>query len=275
MNICGCEHLHHQNDTHIASYVKVVEGGATLSVDGRTLVEDDNGVIKIAGSEAAEPGQVARISSDGTKIEWYTPGDIQIDNRTIVKDADGNIGLIGFAEAEVGQVLSIANDGSVSWVTFEKVSADDKTITKSENGSIHIFGAESAEVGQIPRIKDDRTLEWFTPNHDDKMDKNVYDPNGRNSDIFAEIDAVSEMLHGTDGQYLSHNGVSTQWVSPSALQGDWNEVDETTSAFIKNKPEITSDDDALDTLSYYGYVNVIANESNMIFTDNSGKLYTL
>lgn len=118
---------------------------------------------------------------------------------------------------QIESYVKVVEGGSI-------LEVDGRTIVQDADGVIRIAGSDSADDGQIPMMNGEHFL---------------------------------------------------QWVSPSVLQSDWNEVDDTTSAFIKNKPLITSDDDTLDVLCEYGYVNTIANSSNAIFTDNSGRLYTL
>lgn len=59
------------------------------------------------------------------------------------------------------------------------------------------------------------------------------------------------------------------------VQADWNQNDETTADYIKNKPLIATDEDVLDLLYSQGYLIPAGANDNTIYTDNNGKLYVL
>lgn len=59
------------------------------------------------------------------------------------------------------------------------------------------------------------------------------------------------------------------------VQADWNQNDETTADYIKNKPLIATDEDILDLLYSQGYLIPAGANDNTIYTDNNGNLYVL
>lgn len=62
---------------------------------------------------------------------------------------------------------------------------------------------------------------------------------------------------------------------PAQVQSDWNQNDESVVDFIKNKPEVADDDDALDILVELKFVEPIAALDGLVYTDNTGRIYTL
>lgn len=228
---------------------------AQILVDEKTITQTDAGMIRIVGSDTALPGQIARLSEDGTAIEWYTPDNMQADGKTIIKDIDGNLSIIGVDTASIGQVLQIADDGSVKWCDPSISTIDNKTISLSANGTMQIAGSDSASNGQFLQIQEDGSVAWVTLDFDER------------------INEINDTLHGSDGQFLSYVDDSPTWVDATSLQADYNATDETSVSFIKNKPQITSDDDALDVLYEYGYVEPIASGPTSLFVDNSGKIF--
>lgn len=56
------------------------------------------------------------------------------------------------------------------------------------------------------------------------------------------------------------------------IQSDWNETDESSLAFIKNKPD---ESDALALLAEVGFVEPVADADGSIYTDENGNIYTL
>lgn len=56
---------------------------------------------------------------------------------------------------------------------------------------------------------------------------------------------------------------------------DWNETDETSLAFIKNKPTEETEDDALEMLTEMGILDPIQDEENNILTDEDGNIFTI
>ena len=60
--------------------------------------------------------------------------------------------------------------------------------------------------------------------------------------------------------------------SIGALQSDWNQTDEKSHDFIKNKPD---EIDALEIVAEMGLVDPVSAEDGSIYTDENGVLYTL
>ena len=256
MSECSCnQHLVNANWPYAFPKVETKIGVAQILVDEKTITQTDAGMIRIVGADTALPGQIARLSEDGNALEWYTPDHMQADGRTIIKDGDGNLSIIGVDTASIGQVLQIADDGSVKWCDQLINSVDNKTLSVSENGTLSISGSDSASNGQFLQIQEDGSAAWVTLDFDER------------------INAINDTLHGSDGQFLSYIDDSPTWVDATSLQADYNESDESSVSFIKNKPQITSDDDALDVLYEYGYVEPIASGPTSLFVDNSGKIF--
>lgn len=228
---------------------------AQVLVDHKTIEQSQTGELRIIGSDGASPGQIARISADNTSIEWYTPDHMQADGRTIVKDEFGNIGIIGADNASAGQVLCIGQNGNIEWIDQSISNIDNKTISVTSNGDMQIHGSDTASAMQFLQMQEDGSVKWVTPEYGDM------------------IAAINEKLSGSDGQYLSYSDGSTSWVDGIILQGDWSEENTSSVSYIKNKPQVTSDDDALDFLCEYGYANPVAIDDTTLLTDNSGNIY--
>lgn len=52
-------------------------------------------------------------------------------------------------------------------------------------------------------------------------------------------------------------------------QSDWNENDETSLAYIKNKPEIASDDDIIKMLAELDMIAAVADSDNAMLADEN------
>ena len=59
------------------------------------------------------------------------------------------------------------------------------------------------------------------------------------------------------------------------VQADWNQNDETTADYIKNKPLIATDDDVLDFLVDIGAIIPVTNLSGEILISPSNEIYSL
>lgn len=59
------------------------------------------------------------------------------------------------------------------------------------------------------------------------------------------------------------------------IQADWNETDETSLAFIQNKPIEETEDDAIDMLAEMGILDPVTDEENNILTDEDGNIFTI
>ena len=56
---------------------------------------------------------------------------------------------------------------------------------------------------------------------------------------------------------------------------DWNEADETSLAFIKNKPTEETEDDAFEMLVEMGIIIPVTDDENNIFADEDGTIFTV
>ena len=72
------------------------------------------------------------------------------------------------------------------------------------------------------------------------------------------------------------NGKPTEWEAvdmPS--QPDWNQNDNTKPDYIKNRPLIATNDDAMDLLAEIGIITPITNSNGEILTSSSNEIYSL
>lgn len=60
-----------------------------------------------------------------------------------------------------------------------------------------------------------------------------------------------------------------------AIQPDWNQNDSTAKDYIKNKPAIATDDDAMDFLAEMGMITPVTNSNGEILISSSNKIYSL
>jgi Tfp pilus assembly protein FimT len=58
-------------------------------------------------------------------------------------------------------------------------------------------------------------------------------------------------------------------------KADWNQADETAADYIKNKPEIATDEDIMDLLSEIGAVEPVTTSDGSVLTNSTGEIYTL
>ena len=58
-------------------------------------------------------------------------------------------------------------------------------------------------------------------------------------------------------------------------QADWNQTDETAMDFIKNKPIEVTSEDVLEYMISENIVNPVASNTNKLYINNDGKIYTL
>ena len=61
----------------------------------------------------------------------------------------------------------------------------------------------------------------------------------------------------------------------NSVQSDWNQNDETKADYIKNKPSIATNDDAMDLLAEIGIITPITNSNGEILTSSSNEIYSL
>ena len=78
------------------------------------------------------------------------------------------------------------------------------------------------------------------------------------------------MLWDTDkGAYVESE------LPQNSVQSDWNQNDETKADYIKNKPSIATNDDAMDLLSEIGIISPITNSNGEILISTSNEIYSL
>ena len=99
--------------------------------------------------------------------------------------------------------------------------------------------------------------------------------------IQAEVDSKVDSI---DGKGLSTEDYTTEEKTKLAsiaegaevnVQADWNQNDETTADYIKNKPLIATDDDVLDFLVDIGVIIPVTNLSGEILISSSNEIYYL
>ena len=61
----------------------------------------------------------------------------------------------------------------------------------------------------------------------------------------------------------------------NSVQSDWNQNDETKADYIKNKPLIATNDDAMDFLAEIGIIEPITNSNGEILISASNEIYSL
>ena len=84
---------------------------------------------------------------------------------------------------------------------------------------------------------------------------------------------------GNNGYWMlwdTDKGVYVESKLPqNSVQSDWNQNDETKADYIKNKPSIATNDDAMDLLSEIGIIEPITNSNGEILISTSNEIYSL
>ena len=79
--------------------------------------------------------------------------------------------------------------------------------------------------------------------------------------------------------YMLNN--KKQWIQVQVNTGgggsqpDWSQNDEAAADYIKNKPLIATNDDAMDLLAEIGIITPITNSNGEILTSSSNEIYSL
>ena len=75
--------------------------------------------------------------------------------------------------------------------------------------------------------------------------------------------------------YMLNN--KKQWIQiqVGGSQPDWSQTDEAAADYIKNKPLIATNDDAMDLLAEIGIITPITNSNGEILTSSSNEIYSL
>ena len=59
------------------------------------------------------------------------------------------------------------------------------------------------------------------------------------------------------------------------VQSDWNETDETSMAYIQNKPVEETEEDAMELLTEMGVIDPVTDEEGNVLTDENGSILTI
>ena len=107
-------------------------------------------------------------------------------------------------------------------------------------------------------------------------------------DSFSEIYDIdtSQLSPGSTAFDISSNKTymlnnKKQWIQVQVNTGgggsqpDWSQNDEAAADYIKNKPLIATNDDAMDLLAEIGIITPITNSNGEILTSSSNDIYSL
>lgn len=88
----------------------------------------------------------------------------------------------------------------------------------------------------------------------------------QNKVIDAEFEAVSTAMSSMEATI----GVINEFILNH--HADWKEVDETSPAYIRNKPD---ENDAMELIAEMGLIEPTVDENGAVYTDENGVIYTL
>lgn len=164
----------------------------------------------------------------------------------IAPDGNGNVNVEG-------------GSGGVAVETDPTVPAWAKTATKPT------YTASEVGLGNVDNVK-----QYSASNPPPYPVTSV---NGKTGDVTIEIPQIEYPVTSVNGQ----TGDVTIEIPevpeiPQQMQSDWNQSDETSRDFIKNKPD---ESDALALLAEVGFVEPVADADGSIYTDENGNIYTL
>lgn len=119
--------------------------------------------------------------------------------------------------------------------------------------------------------------------HASKLSYEIVDalpPSGEENTIyFVKSDSSSSNNHYDEYVWISSSNafekIGSTLIDGSATQPDWNQNDNTQPDYIKNRPLIATDDDALDLLVGIGAITPITNLSGEILISSSDEIYYL
>lgn len=96
---------------------------------------------------------------------------------------------------------------------------------------------------------------------------------------FVKNDSSSSNNHYDEYVWISSSNtfekIGSTLIDGSVTQPDWNQNDNTQPDYIKNRPLIATDDDALDLLVGIGAITPITNLSGEILISSSDEIYYL
>ena len=100
-----------------------------------------------------------------------------------------------------------------------------------------------------------------------------------NTIYFVKSDSISSNNHYDEYIWISSSNtfekIGSTLIDGSATQPDWNQNDNTQPDYIKNRPLIATDDDALDLLVGIGAITPITNLGGEILISSSNEIYYL
>lgn len=134
-------------------------------------------------------------------------------------------------------------DGSLGEIGG-KVSVDNVTIATNESGQLEIKGFSSATPGQQLRIATGGGLEWFTPSSitveglSSRLDTAEGEIDQLQTDVANKVDKVEGKVLSTN-DFTNELKTKLEGIAAGAevnVQADWNETNDSSDAYIKNKP---------------------------------------
>ena len=97
--------------------------------------------------------------------------------------------------------------------------------------------------------------------------------NGKTYECVAVIDNTTVTPNGEMIPRVEYVWVCTD--DGAGVQSDWNQNNETAADYIKNKPLIATNDDAMDFLAEMGMIIPVTNSNGEILTSPSNEIYSL
>lgn len=250
-------------DEAMALYSQIFPNDIT---DGQTVVAsfDEFGNVIFKAKDYSEQVQADWNINDATNISYVKNRPFYAEREAVFEnlDVEGNLlephifefelTLAEGASYYAKGVYSCNRSANLMNVEFEGTY-------KCVNGEIAIFPYEhSGEPVLIVR-----------PNQ-------VYLGLGNNYDKASVTFYTLEKLtkyHKIDANYLPDNIATQEYVDEQLLVGlpkpDWNETDETSLSYIKNKPEIATDDEIIEMLAQEDVLPVVTDADGGILADEN------
>lgn len=231
--------------------------GVEFTADGKSVVLEE-GILKLAGFDAAEAGMQLRKAADGS-IEWFAPSTETVDGlQTAVADLQSdvttlqtNVTTIENNVATLQEIVNPSGEGAVSLLgrvegLEEKVGGT--TVSEQIDKKINEFATKVSDDGTVNTIKE---LVDYVAAH-----------GGEVATMAADITSLKELVGGTS--------VSTQILEAIEASGHIAE-EKTMATFEKVKYEISSK--PVGTLVNYGEkeIRVMCPSDTKWVLQNSGE----
>ena len=97
--------------------------------------------------------------------------------------------------------------------------------------------------------------------------------NGKTYECVAVIDNTTVTPNGETIPRVEYVWMCTD--DGAGVKSDWNQNDETAADYIKNKPLIATNDDAMDFLAEMGMIIPVTNSNGEILISPSNEIYSL